>query len=899
MDPGTACTLVQMAIVEFYLDLSTPEETAETKAHIRGCPACKAEVTKVRTDFQALARWQDQRPRREALAAILGRVRGLSSAIRTEDDAADLPGGTGDEAAPGDGDSLAAAAVAEDEEPGLSAPGILMGPAISDEEREKILADMGIVRRGPRAKPAQPPKPAGSSTRIVKLAELAKEAEVAAARASGRMKRIEAEDEWKKMTGTTILRVAPAGAGAGGAAPAAGAAAAAAAPATGAPPPEKPKDSFEALAGTTQIAGAAAAPGAPAGPPPDSVDHLLGVTILGTGGPAGPVGKQYTSRVLRQIKAEDPTQRKLKKGARRAAGTVPAWAFSAGAHAAVLLVLGFIAIHVLEKPPEVQITVKPQQPPEEEKKELPKPEDQNFRLDEETDPTKETKTQDEPEEAKDLRSTEKLGVVTDSEKAAGVSEAWRDLGDRIGKGKGDRGQGPNARIELGLQWLRAHQSLGGEWDGAWRWKHHVERCQEHAAPACDCCVDEASLKEDRNFDVGLTGLGLLCFTGSGYGHVEPAAGAAEAYKKRHALSKDTVARAIRFLLSRQDPDGAIGRKVRGKEDPDNEDPEGYMYNHAIATLALCDAYAFTRDAELAGPARKALEWCAKAQDPKTGGWDYYAHGNLTSYERNRKGGAKHRGDLSITGWMVMAMKVAEIAGLEFPKEMRDKAKRFVDAMARDLDEGRGHARYAEGYFLGYNLNQLDAAIKKAADAGQKKLAERIRGVKEQLEPRRGVCMTAVATLARMYLGSSVASEPVQNGIKKMLQEPPSVAALKGETPSDPLGLSHFHTYYYWYYGTLALWNSEDKYWYKWWDDSLKEAITSLQVTEDQGPAAGSWPPVDPVYGPYGGRLYSTTMAILTCEAFYRFSPLSKKESFVREERKFEEIVAHLDQALAR
>ena len=57
-----------------------------------------------------------------------------------------------------------------------------------------------------------------------------------------------------------------------------------------------------------------------------------------------------------------------------------------------------------------------------------------------------------------------------------------------------------------------------------------------------------------------------------------------------------------------------------------------------------------------------------------------------------------------------------------------------------------------------------------------------------------------------------------------------------------------------------------------WNDQVRELLISEQ--RKSGPLAGSWDPDGP-WGPYGGRLYSTTISTLSLEVYYRFLPLYK------------------------
>ena len=47
-----------------------------------------------------------------------------------------------------------------------------------------------------------------------------------------------------------------------------------------------------------------------------------------------------------------------------------------------------------------------------------------------------------------------------------------------------------------------------------------------------------------------------------------------------------------------------------------------MYSHGLASIAICEAYAMTRDPDLVEPAQLALNFLVYAQDPRGGGWRY-------------------------------------------------------------------------------------------------------------------------------------------------------------------------------------------------------------------------------------------------------------------------------------
>ena len=88
-----------------------------------------------------------------------------------------------------------------------------------------------------------------------------------------------------------------------------------------------------------------------------------------------------------------------------------------------------------------------------------------------------------------------------------------------------------------------------------------------------------------------------------------------------------------------------------------------MYSHGIATLAITEAYAMTRDRALRQPAEDAIKFIIEAQYDD-GGWRY-----------NPAWENQGPGDMTVTGWQLMALKSALLAG-------HRRAVRGVDAGQR-------------------------------------------------------------------------------------------------------------------------------------------------------------------------------------------------------------------------
>ena len=144
-----------------------------------------------------------------------------------------------------------------------------------------------------------------------------------------------------------------------------------------------------------------------------------------------------------------------------------------------------------------------------------------------------------------------------------------------------------------------------------------------------------------NHDMAATAFALLAFYGRGEPH------------NSECQYREVVAKGIRWLIDQQDKaDGDL----RGKN------PKGDMYDHGIASLAMIEAYGVTKDTELLRPrAIAAVEFITSAQHEE-GGWRY-------------KPGQK--GDLSVSGWMVMALASAKWSGLQVKDEPIAGARSFL------------------------------------------------------------------------------------------------------------------------------------------------------------------------------------------------------------------------------
>jgi hypothetical protein len=349
-------------------------------------------------------------------------------------------------------------------------------------------------------------------------------------------------------------------------------------------------------------------------------------------------------------------------------------------------------------------------------------------------------------------------------------------------------EGTERAVEMGLEYFARRQFPDGHWS-----LHKLPEGVEDQDPALG----------EMEADSAATGLALLSYLGAGYTHLD------DKYR-------GVVRRGMDWLIRHQKPDGDLftgGTKY------------ARFYSHGIAAIALCEAYGMTRDAELREPARKAIEFIVNTQHPTRGGWRYDVHPNT---------GRSTETDTSVSGWMLMALKSAQMAGLEVPEEALEKVNAWLDT---------ARAAGAAGQYV-YNPHAMDTPEQRAGR--QPNLA-----------------MTSEAMLMRMYLGFDRDDPGLLAGAKYLEENLPEVG-----TEARPL-----RDCYYWYYATQAMFQMQGDYWTA-WNDRLRPLATSSQI--QSGPQAGSWHPLRPVedrWGRAAGRHYVTALHILILEVYYRHLPL--------------------------
>jgi hypothetical protein len=237
-----------------------------------------------------------------------------------------------------------------------------------------------------------------------------------------------------------------------------------------------------------------------------------------------------------------------------------------------------------------------------------------------------------------------------------------------------------------------------------------------------------------------------------------------------------------------------------------------MYCHSMATFALAEAQAMTGDARLRTAVAKAVEFSVRAQHPATGGWRYRP--------------AVDAGDTSQLGWQMMALASAQRAGVDVPTHTWTRVARFLRSVRRGQHGGLASYRP---------------------------------------DGPPSTSMTAEALYCRGLL-HEVGGEPID----------PQAASEATKSVLASLPARERINLYYWYYASLALHQqreTNDQAATAWttWNDALIEALVSTQHTA--GSDAGSWN-VNTVWGGYGGRVYTTAMAAMCLEVYYRYAPTS-------------------------
>ncbi len=291
--------------------------------------------------------------------------------------------------------------------------------------------------------------------------------------------------------------------------------------------------------------------------------------------------------------------------------------------------------------------------------------------------------------------------------AGGAAGAY---GERWGKGSLRReggGEATESAVRAALEWLVRHQSPSGGWEA----KSFTGRCKKKS-----CCNKNTGrfgigVATDGSYDVGVTALAMLAFTGAGNSH---RSGSDPRFVK-------CLRRAMQYVLTKQalgvggDANGRIGSSNHHKA----------AYEHSIATMALGELLVLSGDRlKLLKPVTAAVDYCLRARNPGKA-WRYgYRDGD---------------NDASVTGWMILALKTGKYAKLGIAQP------RYRSAFADSID-----------YFQSLTN-----------DAGRAGYTERGR------ERHSVPTMTSVSVLCRLFAGEARRAKAIRGGVDQLLASLPA------------------------------------------------------------------------------------------------------------------------------
>ena len=369
-----------------------------------------------------------------------------------------------------------------------------------------------------------------------------------------------------------------------------------------------------------------------------------------------------------------------------------------------------------------------------------------------------------------------------------VGGASNELGGRAAAGKTQalkKFGGTDASeeaVRLALKWIVDHQ----QYDGSWNFDHRIGPGDHRDSP---------NAGEFTKATNAATAIALLPLLGNGQTH-----------KVGHY--KENVRAGLEYLMA--------NAKKRGRGISFYEKKEGEMYSHGLCAIVFCEAFAMTKDPKLAPFAQGSIWFMEDVQDPVGGGWRYEL---------------PERGDTSVVGWQVMALKSAKLSGLNINRRTWRLVDKFLNSVAETDGSSYGYTDPPRGR----------------------------RGKKSQ---------TSIGLLCRMYMGWKKDTPGLKRGVERLDDAGPE--RLKGKKTTVDM--------YYNYYATQVMKQYGGDAWTN-WNPKMRDYLVNSQSKE--GNKTGSWffPSSDGANSSVkGGRLYNTALACMTLEVYYRYLPIYTDKS---------------------
>ncbi|MCH8923421.1 MAG: hypothetical protein IIA67_09780, partial [Planctomycetes bacterium] len=252
------------------------------------------------------------------------------------------------------------------------------------------------------------------------------------------------------------------------------------------------------------------------------------------------------------------------------------------------------------------------------------------------------------------------------------------------------------------------------------------------------------------------------------------------------------------------------------------EPRARMYSQGLATLALCEASAMTLgDGKDKKPAAEnTLFTNERLATTAQMGLNYIMD------TQGPRGGWRYDpgepGDTSVVGWQLMALKSGYLAGLKVEARTVAGVQNFLDSVQSQRGADYGYSSRSKGT----------------------------------------IGTRAIGLLSRMYLGWPRQHPALAAGAKHLVKVKPK---------RDDV--------YFNYYATQVLSHYGGPLWQE-WNVQMRESLVRRQ--SNRGHEKGSWYFSDPHGAQLGGRLYSTAMAAMTLEVYYRILPIYGKRSVERD-----------------
>ena len=331
-----------------------------------------------------------------------------------------------------------------------------------------------------------------------------------------------------------------------------------------------------------------------------------------------------------------------------------------------------------------------------------------------------------------------------------------------------------------------------------------------AAPNGRCEGGSSCGGPGGDYRIAQTGLALLAFQAGGH------------YDFNKQKYSAVVRRGLDWLIAHQQEDGRFTQRLDDDDSPN--DPQHnlrFMYQHGMAAFAMTEACAVavatkqTPDDRYHLAAARAIRFIEEQQH-EDGGWRY------TENELEPS-------DVSVSGWQVLALKTAKQAKISVSDQCVRKVEVFFKSC--ELRDGRtGYMRSGESL----------------SDA-----------------------TTGVGMLVHQFILDRPDSPLVKAGASYLAD----VAERSRTRPSGSRSLaghagSFKGSYYAWYNCTLAMFQAGGEPW-KRWNDVVRDLVIKRQRQDSKACLRGSWDP-DTQWDDQGGRIYSTALAVLILEVYYRY-----------------------------